>query len=87
MPPRRTFGPEPVETYERARGWLFQFSRVEEWAFEAEPVLPLEARLVCDVFWISEQQLVRDLRADWKNALGPERPVRLHWKLSHGWGL
>ena len=52
--------------------WLFTHSRVEEWAFSDsdEIALPLEAKLVCDMFWINSDQLCRDVRKRWREALG-----------------
>lgn len=47
---------EPVSTYREALGWLIKYAPVA-------PDLPLNlaARLVCDLFWISEKHLRRDL--------------------------
>lgn len=65
---------EPASTYDDALRWLFTYSSVEEWAFDPAATLPLEARLVADMFWVSDAHLLRDLRKIWRSALGADRP-------------
>lgn len=69
--------PFPVEDVDGARRWLWTYGKVHEW-LDADPSdLPPVARLVCDVFWISPEHLLRDLRADWQRALAvPRRSFR-----------
>lgn len=67
---------EPVSTYSDALRWLFTHASVEEWAFGEQAELPLVAKLVCDMFWLREADLIRDLRKLWNEALGPVVPVR-----------
>lgn len=56
---------EPVSTYEQAVWWL-----VGEWinnpAFldDGEP-LPAEGRFACEMFWVSQAQLRKDVRKAW----------------------
>lgn len=67
----------PVSTYEHAKEWLFRFARVEEWVFDPDEPLPLVARFICDLNWVTADQLRRDLKADWNAALAPSRPAPL----------
>lgn len=62
---------EPVSNYGQAVSWLFTHSDVAEWAFDPEAHFPKEARLVCDIFWVSESQLLKDVRKIWNGAAGP----------------
>lgn len=63
----------PVATYDDAQAWLWRFSKVEEWLFDPDVELPPEARLVCAVYWIDEQKLLRDLRKAWNEVAGYPR--------------
>lgn len=65
----------PVSTYDQAKAWLFTHSRVEDWLFDPEADLPREALLVCDMFWVSSSDLIRDLRKAWNHALCPPRTI------------
>lgn len=58
---RRAACPDPVSDVDQAVAWLWARSPVSEW-LDDEDAFPLEAQLVCDVFWLSE----RDLRAKLK---------------------
>lgn len=51
-----------VSSYQDALGWLWGHSHVEDWAFDPQAYLPMEARLVCAIHWRSEEHLKRDLR-------------------------
>ena len=62
---------EPVSTYGHALSWLFTHSDVAEWAFDPNAHLPMEAQLVCDIFWIGHDQLLRDIKKIWNEAAGP----------------
>lgn len=78
----------PVSDLSDAIRWLWTFSAVEEWLFAADAVedldLPLEARLVCDAFWITPRQLVTRLRKSWSEVLvAPAAPAR---ERRHVWG-
>ena len=75
----------PVSDIADARRWLWTYSKVEDWLWSCERpgevVLPLEAKLVCDIFWISPAKLVRDLRHDVSGtiAIAPARERRHCW--------
>lgn len=58
-------GREPVSSYVQALGWLFSYGRAYEWLFDEQSTLPPEARLVCDIFWLNESNLRRDLKKLW----------------------
>lgn len=80
--------PFPVSDLADARRWLWTYSPVEDWLWErsrpGDVRLPLEARLVCDVFWVSPSQLVRQLRADVSGTILPgPAPAR---ERRHCWG-
>lgn len=66
----RVFAPQSVSSYEEAQAWLWGHSRVEEWLFDPDAVLPPEAMLVCAVYWVSPAQLSRDLRKTWNQVAG-----------------
>lgn len=53
--PRGVRTPFPISDVREAVAWLWAHSDVEDW-LRAGP-LPLEARLVCDVFWVGPAQL------------------------------
>lgn len=75
----------PVSTYSDALAWLFTHSNVEDQAFDPEQDLPREAKLVCDMFWIKEADLIRDLRKTWNEALGPTTAAPLRRHRNAGW--
>lgn len=76
---------EPVSTYGQALSWLFRHSDVPEWAFEGQSDLPSEANLVCDMFWVTPEQLRKDLRKLWNQACAPV-PVRpAAYRRKGGW--
>lgn len=58
-------GRPPVSTYKQALAWLVVYGSVEKWIFDGAASLPPEARLVCDIFWISEAHLRRDVAKVW----------------------
>jgi len=64
----------PVSTYPTAISWLLQHAQPEEWLWDASASLPKEARLVCDMFWVNEAQLIADLRKEWDVIMGYGRP-------------
>lgn len=66
----------PVSDYDAALRWLWCFSRPVDWVDGDEDDLPLEAVLICDLFWISRKQLLADLREDWNLTLAGVRPNR-----------
>jgi len=75
MPPRKHDQyPYPVDDLASGYRWLWQFGRVQDWIDREPDDLPLHARLICDVFWISPAKLLHDLRRDWREALAPDRP-------------
>lgn len=84
MAPRRDrFGPDAVCDYDQARAWLFKYTRFEDWA-DADPSdIPLAAKLVCDVFWVSPERLLQDMQNVWNGILSPV-PPRRH---SHPFGV
>lgn len=64
---------EPVSTYEDACWWLIQ-----EWVdnfdvIKGDSGLPPEGRLVAQIFWVSEQELRRDLRRMWAETFSEPR--------------
>lgn len=76
----------PVSDYEQAKQWLWTYSRPWEWFDDVEPdQLPLEAQLICDVFWVTPDKLLRDLRRAWRDTMAPTRPVPPRRSL-HVWG-
>lgn len=85
MPPRKYDQyPYPVEDIDAAKRWLWTFGRVHEWIDGDADAMPLHARLVCDVFWVKPETLLRDLRKDWQRALAAPRPS---WRgRSRSWG-
>lgn len=68
--------PFPVEDLDAAKRWLWSFASAHEWLNDEPDDLPLVARLVCDVFWISPEALLYQLRRDWKRALCASPPAR-----------
>lgn len=72
----------PVSDYDSALRWLWTFSRVSDWLDGDEDDLPLEAVLICDLFWINRSELLRDLRQDWNLTLAGVRPKRFRGRLS-----
>lgn len=76
----------PVSTYSDALAWLFTYASVEDWLFDNEAELPNEAKLVCDMFWVRQADLIRDLRKSWNEALSPSSPpMPLRRPRSAGW--
>lgn len=76
MPRRRVAGdlaPEPVSSIDEAISWLFTYSHVEDWLFD-DVDLPIEARLVCDIYWLSPVHLRRKMRDIWHGAMRVARP-------------
>lgn len=67
MIPRAYDGaPFPVEDLAAAKRWLWMFGHVSDWLDGDAGEIPLHARLVCDVFWVSPEALLRDLRKEWR---------------------
>lgn len=75
----------PVSSYADAKAWLFTYSAVGEWLFDPEAELPREAKLVCDMFWVREADLVRDLRKLWNDAPPPAPYAPIRRTRSGGW--
>lgn len=69
-----------VDSYEEALSWLWQFSRPAEW-MDAE-TLPLEAKLICAIYWRSEDHLRRDLAKQWRSTFDIVRAVKQHGEKS-----
>lgn len=65
--------PLQVSSYDEAKAWLWQYSHPEKWVFNPALDLPLEAQLVCAVYWVSEAQLVSDMHRIWSDAMRPSR--------------
>lgn len=61
--PRGVRTPFPVSDLSEAVAWLWEHSHVESWLLVGP--LPLEAKLVCDVFWCSPPELRRQMRRFW----------------------
>lgn len=64
----------PVSDYDSALRWLWTFSRPGDWLDCDEGDLPLEAVLICDVFWLTRKQLLARLRKDWYSVLKGGKP-------------
>lgn len=79
---RDDIGRFPVSDYDSALRWLWNYSRPADWLDGDEDYLPLEAVLVCDLFWISRRQLLADVREDWNLTLAGKRPQRFRGRLS-----
>ncbi|MDO5631354.1 MAG: hypothetical protein Q4G22_05885 [Paracoccus sp. (in: a-proteobacteria)] len=75
----------PVSTYSDALSWLWQHSRPEEWFEEGDEMLPVEAKLVSDMFWISGDKLRKDMRKLWRSALGGSLPPVRSGRPYSGW--
>lgn len=75
---------EPVATYAQAKVWLWRHSKPEDWLFDPDADLPPEARLVCDMFWVNPDALLRDMRRLWDGALD-DRPRRSRPSRYGGW--
>lgn len=85
MAPRRDhFGPDAVSDYDQACAWLFKHTRFEDWMDDDPSDIPLAAKLVCDVFWISPEALLKDMRKIWDGVLVPAPAPR---RLSRGLGV
>lgn len=75
--------PLSVQSYEEAKRWLWANARPHEWLDDPDH-LPLLAHFVCDMFWVTPAQLIKDLRKTWRETLDVVRPVP-HRRTSHGW--
>lgn len=76
-----------VSDYAAAKRWLWQHGRAHEWIDRHHADLPSCAYLVCDVFWVTPENLLRDMRKDWDwtrqlyDQRRPSRRDRRQW----GW--
>lgn len=76
----------PVWSYGEALSWLFKHSRVEDWAFDEGCLIPKEAQLVCDMYWVNSEKLLHDLRKLWNETVNPA-PARAPYRRERfaGW--
>lgn len=72
--------PLSVSSYSEALRFLWHYAKPESWCFDDAAPLPLEAQLICAIYWVSEKSLRHDLQDDWNKALAPEAPVRPAFK-------
>lgn len=75
--------PISVQSYKEAQDWLWANARPHEWLDDPDHI-PLLAHFVCDMFWISPAQLLKDLRKTWRETLFLTQP-RAHQRTQHGW--
>lgn len=79
------FSREPVSTYGEALSWLFTHSDVAEWAFDPDHHFPREASLICAIFGVNPEQLIKDLRKLWNQACAPAPIRRADYRRRGGW--
>lgn len=60
----------PVSCYEQAVLWLIQHAEPEDWLWEPAASLPVVAHFVCDCYWVTEKQLIADMRREWDALMG-----------------
>jgi len=77
MPPRKHDQyPYPIDDRGTAKRWLWQLGQVQDWIDRDADDLLLHVRLVCDVFWVKPETLLRGLRRDCQAALSSPRSAR-----------
>lgn len=71
--------PMAVGDYDDAIVWLWRFSRPENWMNGGLDEMPLEAKLVADVFWVAPERLLEDVRRIWRSSsyTQPAKPAPL----------
>lgn len=56
---------EPIATYQQAVYTLLSVYGAYEWLYDPDKDMPPVAKIVCDIYWVNESTLRRDLQRAW----------------------